>query len=383
MVKSGSVSTPPEASSLPEGGNKTPVIETWEVEREIPTWKERLFKEEKEFDHENQEANEPLIEDQTVKFDRFPVQLETRGVTSHRLKQGFLFARELIWKESIIAKLDEAHRNELADRVRNCHQEQSIRQCRGCKRHSIFWNRCEVNWCPVCAGRLSRERKSSVEWWTKEIKQPKHVVLTVRNSEVLTREHVQSFKQSFARLRRSKFARHWRGGFYSLEVTNESRGWHLHLHALIDAQWIDAKELSIQWGKQVGQEFAIVKVKDARGADYLAEVTKYAVKGNELSSWSSPDIISFIEAFNGVRTFGVFGSLYAKRTEWKEWLDVLRQGRVKCECGCNNWHVMSPGEFQFHEEIGEVNFGIPPPERKQTKIHHAEFQFCLQPAFPR
>lgn len=299
------------------------------------------------------------------RFDRLPVKLETRGVTSHpvRPRQGLLFAREVIWQQSILAKLDEAHRNDLADKIRGCHTERSVRQCLGCKAHSIFWNRCEVKWCPVCAARLSRERRESVEWWTKTIKQPKHVVLTARNTDDLTRETITRFKAAFTRLRRSMFARNWQGGFYSLEVTNESRGWHLHLHALVDAGWIDSGMLAKTWARCIGQEFAIVKVKDCRNGDYLAEVTKYAVKGNELSTWSSPDIITFIEAFENVRTFGVFGSLYARRTEWKEFLDELRAGRVRCECGCDRWRVMSDHEFEWEEVTKDSTASMPPPKQ--------------------
>lgn len=187
-------------------------------------------------------------------------------------------------------------------------------------------------------------------------------MLTVRNTEAITKEVVQRFKASFSRLRRLTFASNWNGGFYSLECTNESRGWHLHLHALIDARYIDSGQLARKWAQCVGQEFAIVKVKDARQSDYLAEVTKYVAKGSDLSAWSTPDLVAFIEAFDGVRAFGVFGSLYAKRTEWKEFLDELRAGRVRCECGCSTWRVMSDSEFDWQEQTAEpVTSPIPPP----------------------
>lgn len=220
--------------------------------------------------------------------------------------------------------------------------------------------------------RLSRERKTAVEWWTQSIKQPKHVVLTVRNADVLTKQYVQTIKSAFSRLRRTKFARNWTGGFYSVEVTNESRGWHVHIHALVDAKWIDARELSQQWAKAVGQEFAIVKVKDARGADYLAEVTKYAVKGNDLSRWSSPDIVAFIDAFDGVRTFGVFGTLYGKRTEFREFLDQLQRLRIRCDCGCERWRIMSDQEFEWNETVSVEEANIPPPHNVTGPIHHPE-----------
>jgi hypothetical protein len=289
----------------------------------------------------------------------------------------------MIWKESIVAKLDEVHRNELADKVRQCHTEKSVRQCRACKSHSIFWNRCEVKWCPVCAGRLSNERRESVDWWTRQIRQPKHVVLTARNSDIITKGTVKRFKDAFAKLRRTAFAANWKGGFYSIEVTNEGRGWHLHIHCLIDARWIDSGGLANIWARCIGQDFSIVKVKDVRNASYLQEVTKYAVKGNELASWTPQDIVAFIDAFDGVRLFGVFGSLYSKRTEWKEFLDELRAGRVRCECGCSQWRILSENEFMWEEHTAQPESPRPPP---MAKVHHPDqlvLTTILHAQFPR
>lgn len=294
-----------------------------------------------------------------------------------------LFMRELVWKESIVAKLDGVHRNELADKVRQCHTDKSVRQCRGCKAHSIFWNRCDTKWCPICAMRLSRERKESVEWWTKQISQPKHIVLTARNSDVITHGTVKHFKKAFTKLRRTAFASNWKGGFYSIEVTNEGRGWHLHMHVLVDARWIDSGELAKTWARCIGQDFAIVKVKDCRGADYLQEVTKYAVKGNELAGWSSGDIVAFIDAFDGVRLFGVFGSLFSKRTEWKDFLDELREGRVRCQCGCSQWRILSEAEFEWEEHTAHPTAPRPPPPREMSHPGQLVLNTILHHQFPR
>jgi len=141
-----------------------------------------------------------------------------------------------------------------------------------------------------------------------------------------TREVIKHFKESWARLLRNKFVRNWRGGFYTLEVTNEGKGWHLHLHALIDADWIDAGELAKVWNFCNRGTGYIVKVKDAREQNYLAEVTKYAVKGSDLAAWSASDIADFIDAWGKLDTFGVFGSIRGQQAEWRKVLD--EQGRV-------------------------------------------------------
>jgi len=199
----------------------------------------------------------------------------------------------------------------------------------------------------MCAPRLARERRESVEWWAQRIDQPKHVVLTRRNSAALTAGDVRTFKRNFSRLRRRKFARNWRGGFWRLEVTNEKRGWHLHLHALVDCAWIDSGKLASEWADCIGQEFSIVKVKDVHCRDYLAEVTKYTVKGTQLASWSPAEIAMFLDAFSGQKTFGVFGSLHGKRTQWREWIDSLQARQSACECGCAEFQILSPNELAW------------------------------------
>ena len=301
--------------------------------------------------------------------ERVPLKLESRGVTSHFRSKAEVAQQEFweslsIFSESIVAKLDTCGRNDLADQIRDCHSIATYKRCNGCSALSKFYNRCDKLWCPLCTPRLARERRESVEWWTNEVGQPKHVVLTARNSETLTKARVKEFKAAFARLRRLKLARNWRGGFYSLEVTNEGRGWHLHLHALIDCRFIDSGELAKAWAKCIGQDFAIVKVKDARDKSYLAEVTKYAVKGSQLASWTGDEIAMLVDSFTGVRTFGVFGSLFGERTKFREWLASVQDVKHECECGCSDFRLLSTAELLAEDLLPERKSGrlsIPPP----------------------
>lgn len=288
------------------------------------------------------------------RLEAVPITLENRGASeqiSGRAKkrpeapQLEFWEQMSVFSESIVSKLDSCGRSDLADQIRHCHTEASYRRCSGCASVSKFYNRCDRLWCPFCQPRLARERKRAIEWWTQQAGQPKHVVLTARNTVTLTNQSVCLFKLAFKRLRRSVFAAGWRGGFFSLEVTNEGRGWHLHLHALIDARWIDAKELALRWGKLVGQEFAIVKVKDVRDGSYLQEVTKYAVKSSDLASWSGEDISCFVDAFKGVRTFGVFGSLFGVRAQFQEWIASLELKSETCECGCSHFKILTPNQL--------------------------------------
>ena len=266
---------------------------------------------------------------------------------------------------------------EEADNLEDCHSRLIYGQCDNCHKVQVFRNRCDRFYCPECQPKLSKRRAASVAWWAVEIGQPKHVVLTVQNVPTLARGHVDELKKWFTRLRHRKFCRNWRGGFYSVEVTNEGRGWHLHLHVLVDARWIDAGELARQWAAVTNGLGKIVKVKDCRKADYLAEVTKYAVKGSELAAWEPQEIADFIRAFTGCRTFGVFGTLYGKRTEFAEWLASIRDHKPKCECGCQIMHFFSEAEWLARDFKPNVDS----PNRPAPPVPPPEFSFASSSAF--
>lgn len=318
------------------------------------------------------------------RFDEPSVQLETRGTTQRQkptgstirleLHQQLLWSKATIHKNTTAAKLREIGRGDLAETLEKCHTIYTVCQCSACGTVKKFPNRCDLFYCAECQPRLAADRRKAVEWWTHEITQPKHVTLTVKNLPDMNKFHVREFRKWFTNLRRSKFARNWIGGFYSLEVTQEGRGWHLHLHALINARYIDKYDLSSNWERVTNGMGRIVDVRDARGSDYLRECLKYNVKGVQLAAWTGEQIATFIDAFTGVRTFGVFGALYGKRTEFAEWFAAVRKSKPKCDCGCNDMNFFT--ELQWLEmELRQAPQlqALPPPK----EIPHPEF-----PQFP-
>lgn len=312
------------------------------------------------------------------------------GGQPHKSQTEF-WTTALLHHDTVVHKLRAANFAHLADRIADCHSIPSMAVCRKCTKAKVFWNRCENWFCPICQPRLTRERLESIEWWTHHVKQPKHVVLTIRNTTTINPGLVQFIKDSFGRLRRSKFATRtttftdkdpaspmfgktstshpWRGGFWSMEVTNERRGWHLHIHALIDSPFICQQALKRAWTHLVGQDFAIAKVIDCRGKDYLAEVAKYVVKGSDLAKWEAQDLGAMVFAFDGVRTFGAFGSLYKLRAEWRKAMDDILDDVHVCECGCSDWKVMSPDEYDvWLSERGPPTGRPPPPPQPAPEL---------------
>ena len=332
---------PSPLPALPDDDN-SPWPDDHEIEFDLTQQTEQRFDEESEVEWERAKVSPPI-------------QLERRGASSHRQQSGSrathtpwqdeFWARQTVFKTSVAAKLREVGQDALAMTLDACHTEWTVQICNDCSKSRRFPNRCDLSFCPECQPRLASERKKAVEWWTKLIKQPKHMVLTLKNTRNITTGHLSELKRWFARLRRRQFARCWRGGFWSIEVTNEGSGWHLHMHILVDADWIDEGELAKQWADVTGRIGRIVKVKDARQKNYLAEVTKYAVKGSQLAQWTPEQIEQFVLAFGRQKTFGVFGDLHAARTKFSEWIADLQNSKPKCECGSNNVRYMDECDF--------------------------------------
>lgn len=214
-----------------------------------------------------------------------------------------------------------------------CGNEQITRTCDYCGRWEEFPYRCNLKWCPRCQQRLTLIRRNLIQLWARKIKQPKHLVVTQRNFPTLTHKIFREHTRRLAKLRRTKCFEEVKGGCVSTEITNEGNGWHLHAHMLLDVRWLDMAEVSKTWGSLVGQNFAIVKIKDVSDKHYLQEICKYVVEGSELAKWEPDEINEFVQAIRGLRMFNSFGSLRTMAPEIKRELLAQKPDSPICECG--------------------------------------------------
>jgi hypothetical protein len=174
-------------------------------------------------------------------------------------------------------------------------------------------------------------------------------------------------------MRRAKCFRRVRGGCVSTEITNEGNGWHLHAHMLIDVRWLDMEQVSKKWGKIVGQNFAIVKIKDVRAGDYLQEICKYVVEGSELAKWQPDQINEFVQAVRGLRMFNSFGSLRQLAPQIRQEIFAQKPPPTVCACGC--------GKFIFESEEQAILHDVDNLQRCKRKPRHTvTLRGVLQPA---
>ena len=311
------------------------------------------------------------------------LRLEKRGITPQTpehhpkpkisISQAELWKLQTVHKNTVAAKLRVSNMDTEASKLELCHSYYTFAVCGNCGTVRKFPNRCDLFFCPECANHLQNERSKQVEWWIKTIKQPKHVVLTIRNITDLEVGHIDELRSMYTKLRRRKFARNWHGGFYTIHVTHKATGWHLHIHALINARWIDQQGLSEQWRSITNGLGHIVRVKDTRAKDYLREITRYVVHGSQIAAWHPDLIATFVRAFDGKRTFGVFGDLYGKRTEFAEWVAALKQARPRCDCGSCNVSYFDEAAWLLRDATGPHSNQPrpPPPSHTQQCLIHA------------
>lgn len=286
------------------------------------------------------------------------------------MSQAEFWKKQTVHKFVVAAKLREVGMTETALKLEACHSYYTVATCCDCGKVRKFPNRCDQFFCPECANHLQNERTRQVEWWAERIPQPKHVVLTTKRIHDLTPGHVDELRKMFSQLRRRKFARNWKGGYYGIQITHSVKGWMLHIHALVNARWIDAAELKQQW-KQCTRGFGyIVHVSDCRKEDYLRETTRYVIHGSQIASWSPTTIATFVRAFQGKRTFSVFGELYGARTEFAEWIATLKQAKPRCDCGSCMVRYQSEAEWLLSDSAPAHSSQPrpPPPTHQQPTL---------------
>lgn len=365
-----------------------------------------------------------------------------KGTTLGPRQRRFEFDAKVI-RDTIVRKLRLVGRNDLADPIDDCHRDAVYKRCCGCRHVKTFYNRCERFYCPICAARLARDRRETVEWWSHVVNQPKHIVLTVKSVPVLNKAYIRQLKDDFRKLRKQKWAMDgefmwratairpcvptdepmpgrrrrrgrlspwrgtplghkstkWRGGFWSIDATWHrdiqpgetyrsngdtltaetpiARGWHIHLHIIADADFIDRDKLELEWSRLRGQRMSIVRVYNVRGQDYIAEACKYVTDGVQLGNWPADKLAEFGDALSEERCFDTFGALYKQRAEWTAAKAEIHSDRSECECGSKSWEIFNSNEWEWQQLKSSLS---PPPQLNRPQAVRDAQLSLLTPA---
>lgn len=127
-------------------------------------------------------------------------------------------------------------------------------------------------------------------------------------------------------MHRAYYKKRVRGGLQTIEVVNKRRGWHVHLHVILDSDYLPQAKLSKDWGEITGGSFIV----DIREAGTVAEGLKYCLKYLSKAPVLSGHEEEYREAVEGLRLVQPFGSLYGDL--------VVSLPNVMCrECGGHAW----------------------------------------------
>lgn len=305
--------------------------------------------------------------------------LDSPGLTLHRTYDDVCYQRFLLGQQ-LAAKLESVGHTAIAHKLRECRQHLSVGVCNACGYTQRFYNRCDIFYCPQCSPGLAARRLESLLWFVERMKQPKHIVLTIRNVPRLTTQFLRQAQQSLTRLRRRKLFAGCRSGLWAMEITNKGRGWHVHFHLVADCPWLDVRTLSETWRECNRLESGVVWIESASRGSLKANlpryVTKYTGKGFQLQNWAADLLGEFVTAIRGVRTFGVYGDLLGARTAHREFLKSVRDTRRRCQCGACSWSYYTQHEYEWHSQFTGFDrhrTNSPPP--RHTIPYHTQLQW--------
>lgn len=163
------------------------------------------------------------------------------------------------------------------------------------------------------------------------------------------REGIKFLRDAFQRLRKNKSLPELKGGCYTIEVVPKEDGYHIHMHIIVDANFIAQKRLMAAWGEIIEILCPSVDIRDASGGAAAKYVSKYVTKG--LGKNATPaQFVDLWEAIRGSRLFALFGTWYRDAAK----LETLMMGKDKPQAVCP--HCKAVGTC-FDPRFGRQLFG--------------------------
>lgn len=238
-----------------------------------------------------------------------------------------------------------------------CGEEMAL-VCVGCGTPKVVQKGCRKRWCPVCAPKLAAAKVARYSAYVERMRWPLFLTLTIPNEADL-KTMFNRLRGAWKRFRRTKW---WRacqvaGGVSAFEVTNKGKGWHVHLHAIIDCKWLAVHaaapqrgdsveivarrcaaakwELTEAWTQCVGVEATITYVARTNPGT-VREALKYSVTPDDLIA-SGGDAGTIIRMMTGARLTIPFGSMHGLAAEVRALENEEGPGCQCDECGGGSW----------------------------------------------
>lgn len=171
-------------------------------------------------------------------------------------------------------------------------------------------SRCKDRLCPFCAHERVTQVAQRIAQAVAAMKQPRTVILTLKDAPRTLQDALQSLRVAFGKLRRTPL---WRStakwGIYVTEITrNQAAGtWHPHIHLVYDGSFLPHAQLSRTWCTITGGA-KIVWVAAVTNTTAIAnELAKYIAKAPNQHLLSPSEIREYATATAAARLLQTFG----------------------------------------------------------------------------
>lgn len=292
-------------------------------------------------------------------------------------------------RSRLLERLDDENADQHARRLRKCGDKLRLKcTCCGCTRSVAI--RCDLKWCPSCAPRIAFDATQRYAPIVDAFAHPLFVTFTTQNFDARSKKTtgMREVVRAFKRLRSQRwFRRCCTGGVAAFEMTRRRKGWHPHVHALIDSSWFAAtitapprgtpadkfksralaacREIAEQWTMALGGRPGSVKVRKVRVregetiATALREVMKYSVTAESLDNITGR-VSLLLDELSFTRNLVGFGSAYRHPALKK----TKREGKP-CE-DCGELKTMMPADVveAFDRKLGKEPFRRTPCVRQ-------------------
>lgn len=264
----------------------------------------------------------------------------------------------------LMERLDAEGEYDLAGILERCGEPLKL-HCVCCGAIKTVEKACRKRWCPVCARKISAKRVGKYAGAVARMQWPLFVTLTRPNVRTITLDTIKEMRRAYRKLRqRQWWERKVVGGIASVEITNRGKGWHPHIHSILDCRWLAktvpppkatdtragmaakfkaaASEVGTEWAHAMGLKRASVHVKRAftsrdigphsgNNESIAVEVLKYSVKPTDLIESAEP-IGELIHLLGAARLVSSFGSMHGRKLDED---DASDEPRPSCECGAH------------------------------------------------
>lgn len=237
------------------------------------------------------------------------------------------------------AEVFERHGDEkTARKMRECTETLSLVICSHCNHKWYVVTHCKLRACPICSFQVSRKRAEYLNALCQKIKSVKLLTLTMPSWKGQPRAGVKLLRDSFNKLRRQKLFKSCVGGAYCIELIPNDGYTHIHMHAILDCNYLPYQKIFTHWRALFDVNHIEVDIRQAESREARSYIAKEVGK-NMAISLDPERIVEWYNAIKGSRLWTSFGTF---RNVSLEQLDDEKKEKdfaPVCPC-CGNTKTM-------------------------------------------